>query len=234
MVRNLAWGLLSLMLFVVGGYTLFLGFNHPPEETPTLAAEVRALPGQTPVGPTAAPLPPAVGDPVPEEGEEMTPAKMAPDHLFIPALGIYGPVNTSGDYGKIINQELVLPGPLEMTRYRGGANVVESSGNTVISGHVTSRGVRGVLYNLAKVEAGNLAYLKDAEGNLQTFQLREATAHVKEELPQEIFEPTEDRALYVITCGGKLYKSPSGGWFYDSNIVAKFVPVVSTGENEEA
>ncbi len=224
--------LLLLTLLVSGVGLIYLGFNQPPEEIP-VAPTVVATAEQTPVGPLTASV---IEAPTVDGGENgtptgvgvslnMTPEEMQPDHLFVPSLGIYARINTRGDFGKLLNNTLVLPHSSEVTRWQDGGSVTSAKGNIVIAGHVSFNGVHGALFSLSSIKAGNLAYITDADGNRATFQLDHSDSILKEMLPQSIWDKYGVKRLTLVTCTGKLIKRADGTWHFDSNQVATFKQV---------
>lgn len=224
-MKKIVGALIALLLMAAGGWLIWSGLHQPPEEAPQLSAPISAPATQTPVGPTEAPV---KDYPKEEKGEpteiKMTPEKMAPNHLYIPALGVYGRIDQKT--GDLVDGSLTLPQANEVTRWKGGSNVTSDKGNILIAGHVSWNGVRGLVYPLVNIKAGNLAYVTDGEGNREEFQLQTATTIKKSALPKEVWDTTGPKQLVVVTCGGDIYRRSDGSLHFDSNVIATFVPVV--------
>lgn len=219
--------LLTLVLFVVGGVLIWAGFHQPPEEAPQITVPISAPEDQKPVGPTAATVKVyPEEEKAPPKEEPMKPEAMAPNHIYIPALGIYGKIDQ--ETGSLQGGTLTLPQANKVTRWQGGSNVTSDKGNILIAGHVSWNGVNGLIHDLAYIKAGNLAYVTDAKGNRGEFQLQNAVTILKDDLPQSVWDTTGSKKLVVVTCGGSIYRRADGSLHFDSNIIATFVPVEAT------
>ena len=210
--RRLLPVLFGLLLAAAGVAMMVLGFSPAPE-APLPEAPISAVEGQMPTGPS--------------ETESFTAADMAPGHLFIPAIDAVAPISDSS----VRRGELSLPeDAAKLSRWANSAELDAAAGNTLIAGHVTNGQQRGALFNLAALEAGNLAYLTDENGVVHEFQLESLTGVVKADLPVEVWDtdPVAPRRLTVVTCGGPV-KETSRGLQYRDNVVAVFVPVLGGG-----
>jgi hypothetical protein len=198
----------SVLLLLIGGRIVYVGFNQPPEPTPQVEKPIKASPTQEPTGPV-------------ETDDGFGPDDMAPNHLLIPALNIYSPINNDGDTGQTKNGQLVLSPPETVTRWVDGANVQSEEGSLLLAGHVSYNGTRGAIYHLAEIKAGNVAYVTDDKGNWQEFQLDTLETINKSALPKEVFATSGEKRLNIVTCGGRLLKR-GRSYTYESNIIASF------------
>lgn len=222
--KRIFFVVVALAFFAFGAFLINLGMHQPPPPTPDVTEEVLALPNQTLEGPVKSKV--VVN---PETGElskdEMTAQNMGPNKLFIPAIKVYTDIDNSGDFGKIVNSSFVLPPPDRVTQWVDGAKVSSKRGNIVVSGHISMNNQRGALYDTANLKAGNIAFISDSKGKVNKFQLYTLNKIEKSALPDDIWSTTSSKSLYVITCGGELTRTSNGSWHYDSNTIARFVPV---------
>lgn len=217
-MRKVLLSILSVVLICLGSFTIWSGMNQPPENTPQVEEPISAPKDQKPVGPTSAEIN------TDGESKEMSLPDMEPNHLFIPALEVYTLIDTSENFGQISKGLLVLPPPKSVTRWVEGSNVRDPKGSILLSGHISYNGTRGAVYHLADIKAGNIAYVSDEAGLIQSFQLETLDTIRKSSLPENVWDLKGPKKLTVVTCGGKLLKRGKS-WTYDSNIIATFIPV---------
>lgn len=97
-------------------------------------------------------------------------------------------------------------------------------GSAVLAGHVDSRTEgQGALFELRRLEPGDVLHLTDDAGAVQRFDVVARTTHPRDELPiDELFRWEGPRQLQIITCGGAF--DPAAGGYAD-NVVITAVPV---------
>src|SRR3989344_1884375 len=82
-------------------------------------------------------------------------------------------------------------------------------GNSVINGHygLWGNGARAVFNDLNKLQKGDKIYIEDETGNIVTFVVREIKPYSKDEKVQDIFGPSDESHLNLITCEGNWSKA---------------------------
>lgn len=151
-----------------------------------------------------------------------------PASLAVPSLGVRADVvgvGTSGDGAMEIPRDGATIG-----WYRWGPEAGAAQGNTVLSGHVSTRaGGPGALAPLAEVQVGDALEVRTASGALLPYRVVSLETITKSVLPVDrIFAREGPHRLVVITCGGPF--QPELGSFRD-NVVVVAEPV-GTGAND--
>lgn len=142
--------------------------------------------------------------------------------LAVPSLGVEAEVvgvGTSPDGAMQIPRDGRTVG-----WYRWGPEAGAAQGNTVLSGHVSTRaGGPGVLARLAQVQLGDTVEVRTAAGALVIYRVVSLETITKSVLPVDrIFAREGAHRLVVITCGGPF--QPDLGSFRD-NVVVVAEPV---------
>lgn len=213
--------ILMVMLLVAAGLLVWKAFAvdvADSVEAPLPAGEF-AKPAGEPVGPTG-------DDPVDVDGVTMTAASMGPNTLFIPALSVYMPLEASETFVSSrysgFDTLKVPKNPRHGVYYEGGAGLYGGqAGVTMIASHVSSSTGWGALRYLYTLTGGEMIYTKDADGQLQSWQLTEMRVEEHTAFPQEYWSPEGDRYLVITTCGGGITADGN----YKKNIFAVAVPV---------
>lgn len=209
--------LVVVALLLAGSAFLWLGRPQDPPPLPVPSVEFDS-PSVKPTGPTTAPVV------VDKKTVSMTPEQMGNNTIFIPSIEAYSPIK---DFGKKANNDLALPeGADIMARYRSSAELNATQGNTLLAGHITYNNERGPLYNMADMQPGQRAFIKDADGVVQEFMLVSLKSYVKTNLPSSVWTVDGERKLTVVTCGGPVEQT-SHGRVYRDNLVTIFLPVDS-------
>ena len=92
-----------------------------------------------------------------------------------------------------------------------------SIGSAIIVGHIDSETGPGVFYRLSELRSGDDVFVKRADGTTAEFRVRSIQTYLKDQFPtEEVYGPTPDAELRLITCGGA-FDSATG--HYLSNIV---------------
>lgn len=199
------------------GALVWLSLQKPESVEAPLPQQTFENAGGDAVGPTEAELP---------DGSMMTPEKMEPGSMFIPALGVYTIVEdtqsfVSSKYAGF--DSLAVPdNPQRSAWYNGGAPLAGGDeGATLVASHVTAWGEWGVLRYLYTLQGGEMIYTKDYEGKLQSWQVTGMRVEHHTDFPQEYWSPEGERYLVVTTCGGPLTARGT----YQSNIFVVAHPV---------
>lgn len=191
----------------------FWALNRPgPSAGPDLAnarATASATPRPTPSeAPSLATTPPSPSLPQPKTrdaslGSLTVSAEPAPTRLVIRALGVDARVD---DVGVQDDGAMVIPAaPTSVGWYRYGSTPTDTSGNTVIAGHVaTSEDGPGALAPLRGAKPGMRVSVTSADGTTHEYKVVGREAIVKKSLPvDEIFARDGRPLLVLITCGGE-------------------------------
>lgn len=156
----------------------------------------------------------------------MRAADMGNSSLFIPALGVYMPLE--GDSTFVASrysgfETIKVPtNPHHGVWYAGGAPLVGAdAGTTLVASHVSQASGWGALRYLYTLRGGEMIYTKDAAGKTKQWQLTQMRVSEHTDFPQEYWSKDGVRQLVVVTCGGVV----SGG-HYDKNVFAIATPVV--------
>jgi LPXTG-site transpeptidase (sortase) family protein len=76
-------------------------------------------------------------------------------------------------------------------------------GNAVIAGHLDSTTGPAVFYRLATLKAGDDIFVTDDAGKQRHFKVTHTATHPSASFPiQEVFGPSAERQLNLITCEG--------------------------------
>ena len=207
--RGLLMSLAGVLLLLAGAAVIKASIIRSPE-IPMPQAPITAAPTQTPTGPTSATI------------NDVTVASpdMAAEHLLIPAIDAYAPIL----HATIRSGQLALPHDAsQVARWTPSAELNALEGNTLMAGHVINTYQRGALFRLGELQAGNIAYITDADGNVQEFQLQRLTAVIKSALPTSVWDTDGPRQLTVVTCTGPVIQTATGSQYRD-NLIAVFVP----------
>jgi len=81
-------------------------------------------------------------------------------------------------------------------------------GSAVIAGHRDwEKGERAVFFNLSKLKKGDKVYIKDDKGDLISFVVQKTKIYNYLEDASEVFLPSDDKYLNLVTCMGKWDKT---------------------------
>lgn len=196
-----------------------------PEDmsAPVPAAGFEVAPGE-PVGATGKALV-DLQEGSPGERRRMTVADMGKNSMFIPSLGVYMPLEQDSTFVSShyagFDTLRVPSNPWHGVRYSSGAPLYGGdAGTTLVASHVSNRTGWGALRHLYTLRGGELIYTKDADGQVQTWQLTRMRIENHTDFPQEYWSSEGERQLVVTTCGGTLRAGN-----YDKNIFAIATPI---------
>lgn len=240
--RTLAY-LIIIAAFATGGYFLWDGLNGEViEETPLPPGEVVFDPQAGPQGPDGMEtIPLENSDPnagadvdaslrgqvnAITQSATMSVGDMANLSVFIPAIGSYAPLVTSGtfvpsDYSGFDTLE-IPPNPRSGVWYDNGVPLVGGNqGTTLVGSHVSYGNIRGAFYNFYQLGGGETVWTKDGNGNTQKWVVTRVWNTDHKSFPQEYFSPEGERQLVLTTCGGRV----NAQGYYRDNIFVIAKPV---------
>jgi Sortase domain len=186
---------------IVGGTAGLLLTRHSTPALRPVAAGVAALPA--PTGPIVAPPQSAAPAPV-----------ASPVSLTIPLIGVRTNLIT---LGLAQGGAMQVPSSTTVAGWYTGSPRPGSIGSAIIVGHIDSETGPGVFYRLSEMRSGDDVFVKRADGTTAEFRVTSIQTYLKDQFPTgEVYGPTPDAELRLITCGGA-FDSATG--HYLSNIV---------------
>jgi Sortase domain len=183
-----------------------------------LAAGVAGLAWASHTGRSATPAGKAAFVPVPRghwAAAHVTETVVAsPVSLDIPEIGVRT---------KLIRLGLTAAGALQVppspavAGWYTGSPRPGATGAAVIAGHIDSVSGPGVFFRLHLLHAGDLIYVRRADGSLAVFRVSAVRGYLKTAFPTSaVYGPVPDAQLRLITCGGTF--DPATG-HYLSNVI---------------
>lgn len=239
MVRQIVAGLVSLALLGVAG---FLGWEmlQGPEDTPApvvdqalSADEARELLAGSQRDAAIAGIETVdidariaadggseqLGPYVPTQPAE--PGARQGDWLQIPGIHLDAPVDAQG----ISGNAMTLPGDLSRIGHLDTTAALDAEeGSTLLAGHVTYNGYHGAMYYLGLTAPGQ-EVVTWSGGEPTRWVITSVKMYSKQALPEDIYQPSGERQLVLVTCGGELLQLGGGYYTHAQNIVVKAVPV---------
>ena len=205
---------------------------------PPAVVEVAAAPAPPPVPPPVPPVPPAEPTPPPVQPAPPpllgTPAPVPPAPHADPAAARVSEAAPSdpvavrigrvGIAAPLIRLGLLPGGALEVPTsfsdagwYVGGPRPGEV-GPAVVAAHVANRRGPGAFFHLKEVLPGDVVEVDRADGTTLRFVVERVVQAPKAAFPTaEVYGPTSERALRLITCGGAF--DAAWGHYLDNVIV---------------
>lgn len=154
--------------------------------------------------------------------EATTPRPAEPDRLRIDALGVDADVI---DLGLDDEGALEVPQDFAQTGWWTGGAVPGEEGPAVIVGHVDSVDGPAVFFRLDELAAGDEVTVVGDDGTETTFVVERSQQVAKDEFPtDEVYGPTDDAELRLVTCGGE-FDDEIG--HYDDNVIVFLRAVAS-------
>lgn len=217
-----------VVVFVVAAALLAWKALAPPDvSAPVPATQFQRPADGTAVGPDGnTPVALENSATAPHGHKKMTAADMAPNTMFIPALGVYMPVEADttfvASHYSGFDTIRIPANPRRGVWYAAGAPLYGGqAGTTLIASHVSNGGYGwGALRYLYTLTGGEMIYTKDKAGQLQSWQVTRMRVEDHKSFPQEYWSAKGVRQLVVVTCGGRLRAG-----HYDKNIFAIAAPV---------
>jgi sortase (surface protein transpeptidase) len=113
---------------------------------------------------------------------------------------------------------LQVPSSTSVAGWYTGSPRPGDIGSSVIAGHIDSYLGPGVFFRLRLLHAGNLVYVREADGRLAVFRVTSVRMYPKNHFPTAtVYGPSPDAELRLITCGGLFDHATNS---YLSNVVA--------------
>ncbi|MGO9082939.1 MAG: class F sortase [Streptosporangiaceae bacterium] len=180
----------------------------------------------TPLGrPSLVPVPAGRQAPGPEP--TLGAAAPPPVRLIIPVIGVSARLIR---LGLTAAGQLQAPASTAVAGWYTGSPPPGAIGSSVIGGHIDSIAGPGVFFRLRLLRPGNRIYVQRRDGKLVEFRVTAVHQFRKAKFPtQEVYGPTPDPQLRLITCGGT-FDYATG--HYLSNVVV-FAIRVSIREHRE-
>ncbi|MQA33825.1 class F sortase [Modestobacter roseus] len=194
--------------------------RRPPSRMPARArlalaavgvtAGAVALLSPTPATPARAAAPPA---PV-VVADTATATAPAPVRVRVPAIGVDSPVPAIGVDG---DGALVPPADFTRAGWFAAGPAPGETGPAVLAGHVDDRSGPAVFFRLEELSAGDEVVVDRADGSQVTFTVTRVAAYPKTDFATaEVYGPTADAQLRLITCGGEFDRDRRS---YTDNVV---------------
>jgi len=142
--------------------------------------------------------------------------------LEAPSIGADAPLVAVGfvESGRYEGQMEVPADVSEIGWYKYGGSF--GAGNTVLAGHISRPGERGVFYDLKLLELGDPVTVR-ADSRAVTYTVTEVAVYPKTEFPAEdVFLGDGTPALVLVTCGGAF---DQGARSYEDNVIVWLKPV---------
>ncbi len=179
----------------------------PASPTAALATPTRAVPATpavsggtssaVPIIPTAIASPPPTATPVPPTATPV-PRAGQPTRLKIPVIRVDAAIEYVG-----LTPEGAMDVPKDYSKtawYEPGPRPGEQ-GNSAIAGHVDSKTGKAVFWDLHLLKAGDEIFVTGDDGVERRFVVSGVQSYGRTDAPlQQIFGPTSERHLNVITC----------------------------------
>lgn len=143
-----------------------------------------------------------------KERAEEAEAGIVPVNIKIPAIDVDAAVE---NVGVLENGEMGVPEDPSKAGWFEPGTQPGKTGNAVIAGHVDSHTGPAVFYDLEKLEPGDEITVTDDEEKERTYVVERMESYPWDESPiEEIFGPTSEKRLNVITCTGEFIRDKGG------------------------
>jgi sortase (surface protein transpeptidase) len=138
----------------------------------------------------------------------------APARVSIPAVGVDSALTEIGVDG---SGALVPPADYSRAGWFAAGPIPGEVGPAVLAGHVDDRTGPAVFFRLEELTAGDAVLVTRADGRTVAFTVTRVAAYPKDDFPTaEVYGPTTDPELRLITCGGTFDRSRRS---YTDNVV---------------
>ncbi|MVA75202.1 sortase [Auraticoccus sp. F435] len=150
-------------------------------------------------------------------------AESAPTRITIPAIDVDS--SAFVELGLDAAGEVAAPGRADDIGWFTGAHTPGAPGVGVVAAHVTWNGAEAPFFELGSLDRGDEVTVERADGTRATFAVTRLDTFPKDEFPTtEVYRPSDEPELVLITCGGEFDRDAR---YYDSNVVV-WAEVVST------
>ncbi|WP_212029809.1 class F sortase [Metabacillus lacus] len=123
-----------------------------------------------------------------------------PAFIEIPKLKVNAAIEA---VGILENGQMGVPGDIQQVGWFQPGVMPGEKGNAVLAGHVDSKTGPAVFFNLGHLEKDDEIMVKDQKGKTLTFIVQKKESFPRSDAPiQEIFGPSDQKSLNVITCSG--------------------------------
>ncbi|SCX52580.1 Sortase family protein [Klenkia marina] len=166
-----------------------------------VSGAVAVLAGSPPA-PAVAGSPPA---PVVQAATDEPVASVAPVSVAVPSVDLASSLVPIGVDG---SGALVPPADYAQAGWFDAGVAPGQVGPAVLAGHVDSRSGPAVFYRLEEVAVGAQVLVGQADGSTLTFEVTRVAEYPKSAFAtDEVYGPTVDAQLRLITCGGEFDRS---------------------------
>jgi sortase (surface protein transpeptidase) len=198
-----------MTLVVAGAVFLLLPASAALHSAPSTPRVETRTAGLTPARPAATTQPVVTPAPPPPA----KPRIAEPRRLSIDAIGLSAEIITIGTDPSGVLIPPTNPGHVGWFTESSKPGEV---GRAVLVGHLDSRYGPAVFARVPRLHPGDLVSVESADGAVHTFAVSTVTSHRKDAFPsEEVYGPTPDSELRLITCGGAYRK----GFGYLNNVI---------------
>lgn len=178
-----------------------------------MAGSAALLPGTDP-GPAPATSTAAATEPPAVLQTRMPRAATEPVRVRIPAIGADSALSRLGIDGA---GALEVPTDPDRAGWFAGGPAPGDVGPAVLAGHVDSGSGPAVFWRLGDLVPGDEVLVDRADGTAARFTVTRVERHAKDAFPtDEVYGPTPDAQLRLVTCGGEFDRSARS---YRDNVV---------------
>jgi sortase (surface protein transpeptidase) len=147
--------------------------------------------------------------------------KLQPVRILIPSLNVDAQIDPVGYDDR--KDRMEVPRSASVAGWYEYGPSPGDSGSSVISAHVDWGGKKGVFFDLRKLEPYSLIVVEYEDGTQRSFAAVIKETYDKQDLPvNELFAPTGDPVLTLITCGGAFNPSLRS---YEDNVVVQALEI---------
>ena len=148
-----------------------------------------------------------------------------PIRVRIPEIGVDADVI---DLGLNPDRTLEVPQDYEQTGWFTGRSIPGEPGPSVIAGHVDSTTGPAVFFRLRELEEGDFVFVDRTDDLTALYRVNSAVQAEKTSFPTEqVYGPTVDPTLRLITCGGRFDHS-EGSWVGNLIVFADYLGTYPT------
>lgn len=146
---------------------------------------------------------------------------LASMHLYFSAIQASAPLYPEA----IQHYALEIPSDVHNVGWwSGGGSLTGATGTVLLAGHVNYVGQGpGALSQLASARVGETVITVGANHMEQTWKVYKVTSVPQANLPQNIFAPSGQRRLVIVTCGGTLEPDH----YYNQNVLVYATPAAT-------